>query len=591
MTASSVPNDAAVVPGTRLRDRVRPSGGWFGLVSVVVAVSLAALGIVPLLRVLVRLFWVDGSLTLAPVREALAVPDVGTVLGHTLIAVGASSVLAFVIGASFAWLNERTDARMGIVTDALPLLPFLLPPVAGAVGWVILLSPRAGLVNAWLRDLLGIFGYSATSGPFDIHSWYGLVGVYAIYQVPFVFLMVSAGLKNMDASLEEQSRISGAGLVRTLRRVTLPALAPSLGAAVLLTLWLGFGIFSLPAIIGSPAGIEVLSVRIVNLLRFTFPPQTGAAVGLSGFVVLFVGLAYVLQRRILRNSRHATIGGKGTKVRRIELGRWRWPLRAVMAGYVLIATVLPVVALVLVSLNGFWTPNIDWGSLDFDALRTTVFEDRITRRAIVNSLTLGVVGGFIGIVAAAVVALWVARRGTRFTRVVDGAVKFPAAISNLVVAVGVLLVFAAPPFRLSGTVTILLLGYLALYMPQGSVAADAAVSQVGKELPEASAISGAGPGRTFRKIYLPLMTPGLVAGWTLLFIRMAGDLTASAILAGTNNPVVGFRILESFQGGSYALLAALSTVLVTITAAVLVVVLVYTRRRARWGIESKLGGV
>lgn len=571
--------------------RLRPAGGVFGLVSLVVAVVFAALGVVPLVRVLVRLFWVDGSLTLAPVREALAIPDVGTVLGHTLIAVGASSVLAFVIGTTMAWLNERTDARMGLVTDALPLLPFLLPPVAGAVGWVILLSPRAGLLNAWFRDLASLVGYSGTSGPFDIHSWYGLIIVYAIYQVPFVFLMVSAGLKNMDASLEEQSRISGAGLVRTMRRVTLPALAPSLGAGVLLTLWLGFGIFSLPAIIGSPAGIDVLSVRIVDLLRFTFPPQTGAAVGLSGFVVLFVGLAYVLQRRILRSSRHATVGGKGAKVRRIELGRWKWPVRAAMVAYVLVATVLPVAALVLVSLNGFWTPDINWGALDLDALRRTVIDDQITRRAIINSLTLGVVGGLIGIVAAALIALWVARHRGGLSKVVDGAVKFPAAISNLVIAVGVLLVFAAPPFRLSGTVVILLLGYLALYMPQASVAADAAVSQVGRELPEASAISGAGAGRTFRKVHLPLMTPGLVAGWTLLFIRMAGDLTASAILSGTNNPVVGFRILETFQGGSYALLAALSTVLVVITATVLVIVLVYTRRRARWGIESGLGGV
>lgn len=578
-----------MTPGSgRLRRR---RWSWFAIVSATVAILLALLGVAPLVRVLVRLFWVDGAFTLAPIQDALAIEDVGTVLRDTLIVVAASSALAFMVGSSLAWLNERTDARLGFVTDTLPLLPFLLPPVAGAVGWVILLSPRAGLLNAWLRDFLDLFGFTFDRGPFDIHSWYGLVIVYAIYQIPFVFLMVSAGLKGMDTSLEEQSRVSGSGPLRTLRKVTLPSLAPSLGAALLLTMWLGFGIFSLPAIIGSPAGIEVLSVRIVDLLRFTFPAETAAAVGLSFFVVLFVGIAYLFQRRILRRGRHATIGGKGSSHRRIELGAWRWPLRLFMIGYVLIATVLPVIALILVSLNGFWTPDIDWGGLDFDALETVLIDDRVTRRAIVNSLMLGIVGGLIGIVAAALLALWVAQRSSAISKFIDSAVKFPAAISNLVIAVGVLLIFAGPPFRLTGTVLILLLGYLALYMPQASVAADAAVSQVGKELSEASYVSGASPARTFRKVYLPLMMPGLLAGWTLLFIRMAGDLTASAILAGTNNPVVGFRILEVFQGGSYALLAALATVLVTITATVLVIVFTYTRRKARWGVGAGLGGL
>lgn len=126
-------------------------------------------------------------------------------------------------------------------------------------------------------------------------------------------------------------------------------------------------------------------------------------------------------------------------------------------------------------------------------------------------------------------------------------------------------------------------------MPQASIAADAAVAGIGKELPEASAVSGASPLRTFVRVQLPLMVPGLVAGWAMLFIRMVGDLTASAILAGTGNPVVGFRILEVFNGGSYALLAALSTVLVVITGVVLTAVLAYSRRMSRFGIRTRVG--
>jgi iron(III) transport system permease protein len=163
--------------------------------------------------------------------------------------------------------------------------------------------------------------------------------------------------------------------------------------------------------------------------------------------------------------------------------------------------------------------------------------------------------------------------------VLDGAVKLPAAISSIVIAVGFLLAFSGPPFNLNGTFLILLLAYLVLYMPQGSVAADAAASQVGGELPEASQISGASAGRTFWRINFPLMLPGLAAGWSLLFVRMAGDLTASAMLAGTSNPVAGFRILEIYQGASYAILAALSIVLTLIMLVVILAVSLFIRRR------------
>jgi iron(III) transport system permease protein len=124
-------------------------------------------------------------------------------------------------------------------------------------------------------------------------------------------------------------------------------------------------------------------------------------------------------------------------------------------------------------------------------------------------------------------------------------------------------------------------------LPQASVAADAASSQIGRELDEASHVSGAGTGRTLWRVSLPLMLPGLAAGWALLFVRMVGDLTASAMLAGNANPVVGFRILDIFQNGSYALLAALATVLTAISSAIVLVVLVASRRRLRIGISAQ----
>ena len=563
--------------------RVRAWATPFNVIAGLIALGLATLAVVPLLRVAMRLFINEhGELDLSPVGDALTLPDFPQMMLNTVGVVLLSGTAALVVGSVLAWLNERTDARMGLLTDMMPVVPFLLPSVAGAVGWVLLLSPRTGLLNAFLRFVLGKVGIHLTEGPFNIFTWYGLTFVYMVYLVPYAFMMVSAGLRNMDPSLEEQSRISGGGLAFTLRKVTLPSVRPSLGASVLLMSWSGFGMVSVPIIIGTTAEIDVLSVRIVRLLSATFPPATGTAIGLSLVVTLMVGSAWLIQTKFLRSGKHVTFGGKGHRVSRIELGAWRWPARGVVTGYLVVTTILPIVGLVLVTLNGFFTPHIDWSGLSFDTYFRTVINDETTRRALRNSIGLGVVGGLIGIVGAAVVSLLVLKSDPRVGRAIDGVIKFPAAFANVVIAVGFILMFAGPPFNLAGTLTILLMAYLALYMPQGSVAADVAASQVGTELPEASAVCGAGGGRTFRKIQLPLMVPGLIAGWALLFVQMVGDLTASVLLSGTSNTVVSFRIVSVYENGSYAGLAALSLTLVIVTSVVIAVALGTTRRRSRW---------
>ena len=572
----------AVDPGHRLLQRRQFSRNFtpFAVLSGLVIAVMAFLAMYPLFRVALRMVYNDGRFDWRPLSSMLDQPGLIMLLYNTIIVVVTSAVVSVLIGAVMAWINERTDARMGVLTDALPLVPFLLPPIAGAIGWVLLLSDRAGLLNAMIRWVVnGLFGTELTTGPFDIYTWPGLVFVYVIYSIPYVYMLMSAGLRNVDSSLEEQSRVCGASLFLTMRKVTLPAVMPSLGASILLLVWFGMSLFSVPAVIGQGAKIEVLAVRIVRLLTFTYPADIPRALALCSFVILGVGLAYYFQARILRKGRHATIDGKGNKATRIKLGRWKWLAQSVIIGYILIAAVLPMVALLLVALNGFWTPNIRWLGLTLESFREVLIHDDLTRAALANSLLLGIGGATLGILAAAILALFVQRTGKGVARFIDATIKLPAAISTIVLAVGFLLAFSGPPFNLNGTFLILLLSYLALYMPQASVVADAAAAQVGRELSEASQVAGASSGRTFLRISLPLMAAGLAAGWALLFVRMIGDLTASALLAGTDNPVVGTRILEVFNSASWALLAALSTVLTLVSMLVIVVLLIQTRRR------------
>ncbi|TYB57397.1 iron ABC transporter permease [Nonomuraea sp. PA05] len=543
----------------------------FQVAGMLLALALGALAVYPLALVVVRPFFTGGRIDLTPIRETLAQPELTTLLWHTAVVVGGSGLAAMVIGSALAWVNERTDARMGLLTDVVPLVPFLLPPIAGAIGWSLLGSERSGYLNQLLRALGG-------PGPVDVHSWYGLIFVYTIYQVPYVFMIVSAGLRNTDAALEEQSRVSGAGPWRTLCRVSLPAVRPSLGAAALLVVWTGFGLFSIPAILAPQAGLDILSVRVVQLLSFTYPPETGVAVSLNLVVMLVVTLVWYAQTRLLRSSRTAGLGGKGARARPLRLGRWRAPVRAAVVAYLALTSVLPLGALVLVSLTGFWSGAVNWSRLNLDAVVRTL-TDTATQEALINSLVLGVLCATIGVLAAAVVSVLVRRSGRRSGMLVDAAIKFPPTLSHLVVAVGFVLAFSGAPFHLGGTLWILMLAYVSLHMPQATTASDAAAGQVAPELTDASRISGAGQARTFRRITPPLMAPGLLAGWALLFVTIAGDISASAILAGTGNEVVGFRILEVFANGDYGMLGAISILLTLATSLVVLPVTWYARRR------------
>lgn len=544
-----------------------------------VSASFAALALFPVSRLLTRVVWDAEDGTIFPaLRTIVDQADLAGVVLDTLFIVLLSGALAVVVGSALAWFNERTDARIGALTDSLPLVPFLLPPVAGAIGWVLLLSPNVGFLNVIIRVAAGWVGIDISTGPFNIHTYYGMVFVYAIYMIPYVFLLVSAGIRNTDYSLEEQSRLCGAGPVRTFFRVTMPTLAPSLGAAALLVFWFGISLISIPIIIAPRAGIDVLAIRIVRLINFSFPPDTNAAVGVGLIVIVLVGTAWWVVRVVLRRGRYVGAAGKGTRRVRHQLGHWSTPVRVAFALYILAAAVLPIGALAIVSLHGFWTPNIDWGGLSLRFVSDVVFDDPVTFRALINSLRLGLLGATLGTMVAALIAVYVRRVPGRFSAFIDGAVKLPATISSVVLAVAIVVSFAGSPFNLHGTLVILILGYLLIYFPQASVAADASVAQVSTELLEASTMSGASDGRTFRRVTLPIVVPGLVAAWALLFVRIVGDLNVSSILSGSGNTVIGWQMLNVAQHGGFAALSAIALVTTAATATALFVVMGVARR-------------
>ncbi len=561
MTITDVPPTPTDVPGTTPSTPDRSLTGNHRITTAVVGgISIASIVLIgyPLLRVLTGVVWQDGRLSFEAVTETLALPELGTIILHTLIVVVCSVALAILVASVFAWLNERTDARMGALTDVLPIVNFLMPGIATATGWLLLLSPEAGYVNVVLRSVLNsVFGMNLTSGPIEARSWYTVIGVYTLTLVPFVYLVITAGLRNLDSRLEEQSRMCGASMWTTFRRVTLPALRPSLLSGMFLAVWFGFAIFSVPRVLAEPAGIKMVSVTIVDLLTKTYPARTAEAIGLSFGVLVLLAVIWVLQQQAIRSKRSAVLGAKGSASGRLRLGKWRPVARAFMLIYLASAVLLPLIALLLVTLNGHWG-TIRWGELSVEPFFNALGSPQ-NRDAIVNSMVYSVTTATIATLVAAIIAWAAVSSPGRVVTIAAAVAKIPAAVPPIVIAVGIVLAVAGPPFFLGGTAIIVIAGYLVVAMPEASIISEAAAGQVGGELGQASQISGAGPLRTFRSIYLPLMAPGLMAGWTLIFVRIMADLEVSVLLASTNTPVIGFQLLAIFEGaGGYAELAAMA---------------------------------
>jgi len=579
MTAAANATMATAVP-TRQRRRMP---GPFEIVSLVLSLALLVVIVYPLVATLVRSFWVDGTLDLSPFATVLGDPAFLEACRNTGILFVTAGPLALVVGTFFAWVNERTDARMGRVATLLPLITFFIPTIGMAIGWMFLGQETAGFVNVGLRGILSLFGLDLATGPLNIATWPGMIFMYTVELVPYVYLIMSAALRNVDPSLEEASRMSGAGPLRTATRVTLPAVGPALGSAALILLLTTISLLSIPLTIGTQARINVLSVYVVRLSH-EIPGQIPQVVAISVLIVVVVTAAVLLSNRLGRGSRHATIGGKSGGGAVVRLGGFGWVARALMIVYLLVAAVLPILALVVVSLEPFWTATIDFSTLSLQHFEDFLFTPHDqTRAALGNSLQLGLIAATVLIAYATITVIYVNQRRNG---VVTGAVrlgtKLPSAISHLVIAISLLIALGGAPFFLNGTYAILIIAYLVIYIPQASISAEAARAQVGPELLEASTMAGAGSTRTTLNVLTPLMAPGLVSGWALVFVLVFGELTAAAILSGPSNLVVGAVIFNIWDSGVFAQLAVLGTAICVVSGVVVgAVMLIRPRRRGR----------
>jgi iron(III) transport system permease protein len=483
----------------------------------------------------------------------------GEIIPDTLVFVAGTVCLTTAMALVMAWLIERTDLPCRSIWFALVIFPTLVPIVVQAIAWILLLSPNAGWFNQVVRALTGWSG----KGPVDVFSMAGLVFCQSLSVTPFVFLQFSAALRAMNPALEEAARASGASTLTVLRTVTLPVLLPGLLAPVILVTLITFEQFELPLIIGLPGGINVFAYRIYNELNpASGLPNYGRAAAIALPFLVMGLLALVAYNRAIRNAeRFVTVTGKAYAQQRIALGAWRWPAFAFLGVYVALAAILPGLILVWTSLYGYSAP----GSVALDAVSLAsyraLFADPALWRAVANSFIVAILSALIATLLGALIA-WIVTRSTFPGRRLLDALSFMSlGIPAVIAGLAVMVLYLSVPIGIYGTVWILVLAY-SYRLAVTTRLSRATIIQVHRELEEASAASGARWLTTQTRILLPLIMPGLVSAFLLLFIIGMREFTLPFVLYSQENVVMSVLIWQFFQGGEPARSAALATLMI-----------------------------
>lgn len=501
-------------------------------------------------------------------------------LNSFLYALG-TTLLALTIGTGLAWIVERTNTPFRRAFFALSLVPLIIPGIVSTIAWIFLLSGQIGVVNRALMAVLGL-----REAPFDIFSLGGMIWAEGLHLSPLVFLIMSGAFKSMDPSLEESALTSGASNGMTLRRVTLPILLPAVAAAALIMFVRVLESFEVPRLVGVPANVPVFTSEIYGALRGSAPDYGLASALAMGLFAISAAGVWAYQRITRHGERFATVTGKAYRPRTLDLGRWRYVFAGVLAAYFLLIIGLPFGILLFASLVPFYIPSLEILSrATLDNYRF-VFEHPSVAKGVVNSLLLGT-GAATATIALTAVIAWITTKTRLPGRgLLDFLAFVPIAIPGLVLGTSLILQYLSPTFRLLpiyGTLWILVLAYVTKYLPYGMRTNSAAMLQIHRELEEASAVSGASWWTMFRRVTLPLLRPGLVAGWLYIFIVSVRELSASVLLVSGESTVLAVVIFDLFESGKSNAVAALSVMLVV---ALVAIVAVVQRVSSRFGVRE-----
>lgn len=485
-----------------------------------------------------------------------------------------STLFSLVFGASLAWVVERTDAPHRSLAYLMTVVSLGIPLIIYVPAWLFLLGP-VGPFNELYRNLTGNGGNLIT-----VNSIAGMVAIETLGWLPMSFLLFAASFRTANAELEEAARMSGAGILTMVLRVSIPLAAPAALATGLFIFIKTLQAFDVPKLVGTSAGIKLLTTDIYDDIRAAVPPRVGHASAYSVVLtVLVAGLMYLYSRLSLNASRFATVTGKGFRPRPLPLGRLRWLGGALVWANCIVVLVLPILTLLWIALTPFVRPVrvAAFKSLTLDNFRI-VLGSQGYFELIVNTLITAAAAASVTM-ALMVVCGWLVARRQAFHAVTDQLITLPMILPGIVLSVAMMDVALRSPIPLYSTLTIVVIAFVIHFLPFGMRYTYGGVLQIHKELEESAGVCGASPGKILLKVVMPLLLPAIMAGWVFIFLNAARDLSTAIILAGPDTKTIAVAIFDRAVNGELSEVAALGLLWSLLMSTIATVFYVVMKRR------------
>src|SRR5215471_2972413 len=512
-------------------------------------------------------------------QKAYASQYTYTTFRNSIFFAAGSSALAFGLATILAWLVERTNTPMRVIFLPMAVVPLILPGVLEAIAWIFLLSPKFGYINVALIQLFGLKG-----PPFNVFSLPGMIWVHSVGQVPLAFLMMVAAFKSMDPSLEESAMMSGGNTWQTLRRVTLRLLMPTCGSVLLILFVRTLESFETPALIGIPARIYVYTSEIY--LAFNeYPPDYGRGGALAvGLLVLSAIGVWLYTRSTKEGKKFQTVTGKAFRPRQFDLGPWRWAGFGFLMVYFVFVVLLPFLVLLWASFLPFFAAP-SWDALQKLSLDNYRYLGgfRPFWEAMKNSVILATLTATVAMVLTSLVAWIVYKSRLPGSWILDFLAFVPITIPGIVMGMALILLYVAFPIPIYGTIWVLLIAYVTRFIPYGMRSSSGSILQIHSELEEAAAASGASWWETFRRVTLPLLRPGFVAGWIYICIVSFREFSTSVLLATGESRVLSILLFTMFEQGQVTIVAAIGILMIL---TLLAIVGIFYKVSGRVGIQT-----
>jgi iron(III) transport system permease protein len=489
--------------------------------------------------------------------KAFSTPGIIKAITNTFTLAITRQVIALFIGAFFAWLIARTDLPMKGMLEFFFWLSFFLPALPETMGWILLLDPKYGLLNQ------GLIGLGIVSQPlFNIYSFWGIVWAHMGGTVSIKVMLLAPAFRNLDAALEESSRISGASGWHTFFHILIPVMMPAILVTTILGIIRALEAFEIELLLGTPIGLQVYSTKIHELVTWE-PPQFAPAMALS---TVFLGLLLVMvafQRRYIANRVYATVTGRGFSIRRTHLGRWRYPAFALVLSFALVITVLPTILLVtgtFMKLFGFFNIAEPW---TLDNWRATL-NDPVLLRSLWNTLAIGLGSGIIGVLFYSSIAYVIVKTRYRGRWLLDFLSWLPWSIPGILLGVALLWTFLQTKIFLPiyGTIYLLMVAMVIKSMPFGTQMIKSVLMQLGNDLEEASKVCGGTWVDTFRRVIFPLTMPALITVALVGFISAARDISTVVLLGSGKSRTLSLLMLDFAAGAEFEKATVVAVVIV-----------------------------